>query len=191
MGMYPVAQKYGSDGLSAAREFGAHYNLKAQRFIATTGYVVCNVNAIVPIALMQNPTGSGKWMLFDQSEFGSDVDVRFSRYGGGTAGSLGTARPVGQTDGGSSATSVAKLYIGGSSGAQYAITAAGTLRKVATMKAYHTYQLLNMAGKAILRPGQQLYWDTEENPGGGGTYKVFIDFEWVEIDEAAASALVP
>lgn len=177
-------------GLLPTREWGAFYNLRGQRFIATTGYVICNVNAAVPMALLQNPTGSGKWMFIDQSEFGSDTDALFSRFGGGTAGSLGTARPVGDTSGGSG-TSIAKLYIGGSTGAQYAITAAGTLRKVATMQNHQTYQLLNMAGKAIVRPGQQIYWETSENSVGvGSTYRVFIDLEWVEIAEAEALAMV-
>lgn len=171
------------------RSWSQFYNLRSQRFIATTGYVPGNQNAGTPLALLRNPSGSGKVMLLDQAEFGSSLDSRFSRYGGGTATITGTKQPVGAGDG-SSATAIAELYRGGSSGAQYSSATGGTLRKVATMRAYQTYQILQIGGTAILRPGQQSYWVMDEPAGGGnGTYDAFIDFEWVEMAEADFTAL--
>lgn len=175
------------------RSVSRFYNIRGQRYIATTGYVTNTQNVAGElVALLQNPAGSGQVFLLDKAEFGATVDTTFSRYGGGTVALVGTptARPIGRTDGGTS-TSPMKLYLGGTSGAQFTVSAEGTLRKVATMKAYDGYQLTDVDGTTVLQPGQQAYWRVDEQPGGGsGTFKTYIDFEWVEIPLANWTAMV-
>lgn len=181
--------KIDSRTLLNVRSWSQFHSLRSQRFIATTGYVPGNQNTATALALLKNPSGSGKVILLDQAEFGSSLDSRFSRYGGGTSTITGTKQPVGASDG-SSATAIAELYRGGSSGAQYSSATGGTLRKVATMRAYQTYSILQIHGTAVLRPGTQAYWVMDEPAGGGnGTYDAFIDFEWVEMDETDFTAL--
>lgn len=179
------------------RAISRFYNIRGQRYIATTGYVQQTLNTIgEPIALLKNPTGSGQVLLFDKAEFGTTASCRFSRYGGGTTPLIGTptSRPIGRTDGGTS-TSTMELYIGGNSSPQFSVSGggfvAGTLRKVAAMLAYDTYQLLEMDGTAVLQPGQQAYWIVDEIPGGGaGNFFTFIDFEWVQMPLSNWNAMV-
>lgn len=172
------------------RNWSQFYNMRSQRFIATTGYVTCALNNARLLALLRNPSGSGKVMMLDQAEFGATNNCRFSRYGGGTTALVGTPtkRPVGATDG-SSSTAVAELYIGGDT-PEFSVSVEGTLRKVAAMLAYDTYQILQINGTAVLKPGQAAYWRLDEaTGGGGGTYTAYIDFEWVEVTEAEFAAL--
>lgn len=176
------------------RSWSQFYNLRSQRFIATTGYVTCTTNTVQNLAWFRNPSGSGKVIMLDQAEFGATVNNRFTRYGGGTLALVGTPtkRAVAATDG-SAATAVAELYIGGNNIAnhnQFSVSVAGTVRKVATMQAYSTYQILQVGGTAIIRPGAHSYWTLDEIAGGGsGDYTAFIDFEWVEMAEADFTAL--
>lgn len=179
------------------RTWGQFYNWRGQRYIATTGYIQQTLNTTAEaLALLQNPADSGVWMILDKAEFGSTVNTRFSRYGGGTTPLVGspTPRTTGKTNG-DTGTSAMKIYTGGNSSPQFAISGggfvAGTLRKVATMLAYDAYQLLEIDGTVILRPGQQAYWVVDEAPGGGaGNFTTFIDFEWVEIPSANAADIV-
>jgi hypothetical protein len=180
-----------------SRAMSRFYNIRGQRYIATTGYIQQTLNTVgEPIALLKNPSGSGQVFLFDKAEFGTTASCRFSRYGGGTTPLIGTPTPrvIGRTDGGTS-TSTMELYIGGNSSPQFAVSGggfvAGTLRKVAAMLSYDTYQLLDMDATAVLQPGQQAYWIVDEIPGGGaGNFHTFIDFEWVEMPTATWSAMV-
>lgn len=197
---YNLDRGYFPNGLLPVRQWGAFYNLRGQRFIATTGYVTVNRNvANVPIAALRNPSGSGKWIFIDQAEFGADADCRFSRYGGGTLTLSGTpikgdtaTANIGKTDGSSGASgSIAELYVGGASGAAFSVSVAGTLRKVAVMRAYQQYQLPKVEGTLILRPGQHSYWLTDEDVGGSNVpYKTLINFEYVEIDATVAADMV-
>jgi len=180
-----------------SRAMSRFYNIRGQRYIATTGYIQQTLNITgEAIALLKNPSGSGQVFLFDKAEFGTTASCRFSRYGGGTTPLIGTPIPrtIGRTDGGTS-TSTMEIYTGGNSSPQFAVSGggfvAGTLRKVAAMLAYDTYQLLEMDGTAVLQPGQQAYWIVDEIPGGGaGNFYTFIDFEWVEMPTAVWSAMV-
>ncbi len=175
------------------RGMSRFYNIRGQRYIATTGYIQQSLSAAGEIiALLKNPSSSGKVLMFDKAEFGATATARFSRLGGGTTPLIGTPTPrvIGRTDGGTS-TSVMELYTGGNLSPQFSISVAGTLRKVATMASYQTYQLLEMDGTAVLQPGQQAYWIVDESPGGGaGNFHTFIDLEWVELPIANWTAMV-
>lgn len=183
-------------GFSPVRQWSQFYNLRGQRFIATTGYVVNTLNMAGEfIALLQNPADSGKVLVLDKAEFGSTADTRFSRFGGGTAvvANGATPRVVGRTDGVTApATPTMKLYTGGTAAAsQFSVTAPGTLRKVAAMAAYRAYQLNDIAGTVVLMPGQQSYWQVDEAAGGGGgSFSTYIDLEWVEFTTAAWTAIL-
>ena len=140
------------------------------------------------------------WVFIDHLEFGAvGADSRFSRYGGVTINSRGTAATVGNTGGFTQVSTVTnaatetlsaqvKVYPAG----QFSVTVPGgtTPRKVAPMKSYETY-FLEVNGTIILRPGTNVYWTTNEVPGGGsGTDDAFINFEWVEIDATLAAQIV-
>jgi hypothetical protein len=176
------------------RQTGALHTLRGERFITTTGYVQQTLNTSGElIAMMRNPSGSGKVILFAAAEFGATVNCRFSRFGGATPTLIGspTPRPVGRADGTSSGnTPVAEVYTAGNSSPQFS-TSGGTLRKVAAMVAYDTYQILGIDGTIVLQPGGVAHWQVDEVPGGGaGNFYSFIDFEWWEIDTATWAAKV-
>lgn len=183
-----------SASMFPVRSWSQFYTIRGQRYIATTGYIQQTLNVAGElIAVFQNPAGSNTVVMFDKAEFGSTNDCRFSRFGGGTATLIGTptARPIGRSDGGSGATSVAKIYTAGNSAPQFSISAAGTLRKVAGMSAYRAYQLSDIAGTVVLQPGQQAYWSLDETPGGGaGNFFSYVDFEWIEMPLATWNSMV-
>jgi hypothetical protein len=185
-----------SGGFFPMRDWSQFYNIRGQRFIATTGYVTNTLNATGEfIALLQNPSDSGKVLVLDKAEFGATVNTRFSRFGGGTAvvANGATPRIVGRTDGVTAPTTpTMKLYTGGTPAAsQFSVSAPGNLRKVAAMSAYRAYQLNDIRGTTVLNPGQQSYWQVDEASGGGsGTYQTYIDFEWVEFTTAQWAAIV-
>jgi hypothetical protein len=181
------------------RDINAFYNIRGQRYIATTGYVPNTLNTTTElIALLKNPAGSGKVLVLDKAEFGATADTRFSRFGGGISTIVGgaTPQPIGRTDGGAS-SSIMELYIGGNGGGspvranQITSASGGTLRKVAAIKGYDAYQLNDVKGTTVLQPGQQSYWRVDESPGGGGgTFYTYIDFEWWEVDLAEWNLMV-
>jgi hypothetical protein len=186
--------------LIGTREFGACHALRGQRYITTTGYMSFNLNAATAMALAENPAASGKYVFLDLIEFGTvGADSRFSRFGSVTINSRGTAAVVGNTGGFTQVASVTnpqteaeiaafKVYPTG----QFTATVPGgvTARKVAPMKSYEPY-FVESRGTTILRPGANVYWATSEPPGGGsGAYEAYINFEWVELPEADALALI-
>ena len=184
------------------RAISRFYNIRGQRYIASTDYVPLSLNTSNQVlALFQNPAGSGQVVLFEKAEFGSTTNTTFTRFGGGTTPLVGTptAKSIGRTDGGTSSSTM-KLYTGGNGAAnargttvaaQFSVSVAGTVRKVAVMQAYEQYKLPEIDGTLVLQPGQQSYWVVDEVPGGGsGTFNGLIDFEWVEIPTANWAAMV-
>jgi hypothetical protein len=184
------------------RQMSRFYNIRGQRYLTTTDYVPLtgNLNNQL-LAVFQNPADSAQVVFFDKAEFAATVNATFTRFGGGTAVLIGTptARPIGRSDGGAS-SSVMKLYTGGNGtantrgttvSAQFSVSVAGTVRKVAVMQAYQQYQLNEIDGTIILQPGQQAYWVVDESPGGSAsTFNALIDFEWIEMPLATYNNMV-
>ena len=180
-------------GLTGVKQFGTYYNMRGQRYLTTTDYKTFNQNTAAAMAACRNPTGSGKWVFFDVLEFGAVGAVgRFTRYGGGTFSVTSNAsmKPVYKTDGtamGSATEGALEVYTPDAPGYS---ASGGAVRKVAPMGDARPYFVFAY-GSAILRPGQHVYWVTNETPGGGsGTYDAYINFEWVAIDETEAAAMV-
>lgn len=183
------------------REWGTFWSLRGRRFLTTTGYVPMTINSVQPVALLENPVGSGVVFLFDLVEFGSfGINTRFSRFPVPSSGiaTRGTARNIGSTGGFTQVATVTnpltetltsqfKLYIGGTS-PQFTLNGGqpveANLRKVAPMMNSAPY-FVEAHGGSHLRPGNALYWRADEPAGGGGgSYEAYINFEYVEVTQA-------
>lgn len=189
------------------RSWGQWYNIRGQRFIATTDYVVLsgNTNSQLLACLINHDTGNAATntvLVLDKAEFGSAYQTTFSRFGTTEANITlvagQTQKPVGRSDGGA-ATSNIRIYTAGNGTAnvrgtngtaQFSIPGGspGTLRKVAMMNAYSAYMLSDIT--TALQPGQAAYWSVDEPAGGvSGNFNAYIDFEWVEIPKNTWDAM--
>lgn len=146
-------------------------------FSITTDVVTINGTGEQPLALLENPTGSGKDAYLDLGEFASSVNTQFRRYRGPTVSTRGTAKLPVNTSGGSTA-SVLRFY----PSAQFTVSASGSVAKTAYIAAYQQYKT-DIKGKVILRPGSVIYW-TIDQPTGGTQFTASIFFEYYELPAA-------
>jgi hypothetical protein len=143
-------------------------------FNITTDVVTINGSGEQPLALLENPGGSGKDMYIDTGEFASSVNTQFRRYRGAAIDTRGTAKSGANMSGGAAA-SVVKMYPAG----QFTITNTGTVAKTAHIASYEQY-VTSIKGKTVLRPGNALYW-TIDQPAGGTQLTASIYIEYYEL----------
>lgn len=144
-------------------------------FNITTDVVTITQASEQPLAVLENPTGSGKDIYLDTGEFASNVNTQFRRYSGPTISSRGTAKIPRNMSGGSN-TSPLRFYPAG----QFTLSNNGTVTKTAQIPSYQQYKT-QIKGKVILRPGSAVYW-TIDQPTGGTQLKASIYFEYWQKD---------
>lgn len=144
----------------------------------TTNVVTITGSAEQPLALLENPTGSGKDIYLDLGEFASSVNTQFRRYSTPIINTRGTANLPRNMSGGATASAL-RFYPAG----QFTLTNNGTVTKTAHIAAYQQY-ITEIKGKVILRPGQAVYW-TIDQPSGGSTFTASIYFEYWELPTVA------
>lgn len=144
-------------------------------FNITTGVVTISGSGEQPLGLLENPTGSGKDVYLDLGEFASSVNTQFRRYRAPTINTRGTAKSPINLSGGSTTSSLV-FYPAG----QFTLSNNGTVSKTAHIAAYQQY-ITEIKGKAILRPGNAVYWSIDQ-PTGGSQFTASIYFEYYELD---------
>lgn len=143
-------------------------------FGAGTGFITIASNAEAQFCAFENPAGSGVDIYLDVGEFSSNQNTEFRRYVGQTLLTRGTAVPVRNLGGGTTA-SVAKLYVAG----QYttATPDPASIGKVAYLSAYNTY-FTSLRGRSVVRPGRAVYWTID---GTSSNVKGNVYLEWYEL----------
>lgn len=148
-------------------------------FNITTGIVpLANNSDEQALALLVNPTGSGYDLYLDLGEFGCSINATFRRYRASTLSNLSLSPITANNMGGGSGSSVARMYIGGTSPA-YTRTG-GTVAKTAHIAAYQQY-LTNLGGRSILRPGSHLVWTIDGPSGNNANFTGSVYFEYWEL----------
>lgn len=147
----------------------------------TTGMVaLANNNNEQPLALLENPAGSGYDLYLDLGEFGCSINASFRRYRAATIS--GQSSPITPNNmGGGSSVSVARMYVGGTS-PTYTRTG-GTVAKTAHIAAYQQYTT-NLGGRSVLRPGSHLVWTITHPSGSAQSFTGSVYFEWWELPAA-------
>lgn len=163
--------------LSTAQENIAFYASAAgglRAFNITTGVVSIGGANEQALALMENPTGSGRDVYLDLGEFASSVNTQFRRYSAATINTKQNPISARNMSGGTN-DSVLKFY----TPTNFTLTSNGTISKTAHIAAYQQY-ITNLKGKVIIRPGTAVYW-TIDQPSGGSTFTASIFFEFWEL----------
>lgn len=143
-------------------------------FNITTGIVIISGAAEQPLAVLENPAGSGKDIYLDMGEFGCSVNTVFRRYAAPTIATRGAGNVPRNLSGGATA-SVLRFYPAG----QFTLSANGTVSKTAHIAAYQQYKT-DIHGRTVLRPGSAVYW-TIDQPTGGSSFTASIYFEFWEL----------
>lgn len=138
----------------------------------TTGVVTIGSSGEQSLAALVNPSDSGKDLVLDLGEFGASAVTTFRRYRNATITPTG-APLTGSNIGGGSTTTVARMYVGGTS--PTFTRSGGTVSKDAFIAASTTYFTF-LRGRSIIRPGQSVSWTIQGPNSGNFTASVYFEF---------------